>query len=88
MILPAAVGTNGAYYVIELKLGRGADAAVGQLLRYIAAVRKQMAHDKPVYGVLVASSVTDKLRYAVSELRDRIFVMQYELKVSLEQVTI
>lgn len=83
-----AVGADGAYYVIELKLGRGPDAAVGQTLRYIAAIKKAVAQGKPVYGVIIASSITDKLRYAASEVQDRIFVMQYELKVTLGRVDV
>lgn len=81
-----AIGDNGAFYVLELKLSKGPDAAVGQTLRYMAAVRSTLAKDRPVYGVIVASTVTDRLRYAVSEVRDRIFVLQYELQVSLEPV--
>ena len=81
-----AVGANGAYYVIELKLGRGPDAAVGQTLRYIAAVKKTIAQGNPVFGVIIASAITDKLRYAASEVQDRIFVMQYDLKVTLNRV--
>jgi len=81
-----AVDNDGAYYVIELKLGRGPDAAIGQTLRYIAAIKKTIAKGSPVYGVIIASSITDKLRYAASELKDRIFVMQYELKVTLNKV--
>ena len=83
-----AVGENGNYYVIELKLGRGPDAAVGQTLRYIAAIKKSLSKDATVFGVIVASSITDKLRYAASEVADRIFVMQYELKVTLGKVDV
>ena len=83
-----AVGANGTYYVIELKLGRGPDPTVAQTLRYIAAIKKEVAQGKPVYGVIIASSITDKLRYAASEVQDRIFVMQYELKVTLERVNL
>jgi endonuclease len=81
-----AVGENGAFYVLELKLSKGPDAAVGQILRYMAAVRATVAKEKPVFGVIVASTVTDRLRYAVSEVRDRIFLLRYELQVSLEPV--
>lgn len=81
-----AVGANGAYYVLELKLSKGPDAAVGQVLRYMAAVRSQLAQGQPVYGVIVASTVTDRLRFAVSEVRDKVFLLQYELQVSLAPV--
>lgn len=83
-----AVGANGAYYVIELKLGRGPDAAVGQTLRYIAAIKKTIANGSPVYGVIIASTITDQLRYAASEVQTLISVMQYDLKVTLKKVTV
>lgn len=82
-----AFGADGAYYVIELKLGRGPDSAVGQTLRYITAIKKTIAKGNPVYGVIVASTITDKLRYSVSEVQDRIFVMEYELKVTLRKAS-
>jgi hypothetical protein len=81
-----AVGQDGAYYVIELKVSRGADAAVGQVLRYMGAVRKSIAAGKPVYGVIVAASFTDRIRAALSEVRDRVFALEYELKVSVRPI--
>jgi hypothetical protein len=81
-----AAGDNKALYVLELKLSKGPDAAVGQTRRYMAAVRATLAQGNPVFGVIVASEVTDRLRYAVSEVRDRVFLLQYELQVSLQPV--
>lgn len=81
-----AVGENKAFYILELKLSKGADAAVGQLLRYMAAIRSSLAQGNPVYGVIVASEITHGLRYAVSEVRERVFLLQYELQVSLRPV--
>jgi endonuclease len=81
-----AVGDNRALYVLELKLSKGPDAAVGQTLRYMAAVRSSIANGNPVYGVIVASTVTDRLRYAVSEVRDRVFILRYELQLSREPI--
>jgi hypothetical protein len=52
----------------------------------MAAVRATLAQGNPVFGVIVASEVTDRLRYAVSEVRDRVFLLQYELQVSLQPV--
>jgi RecB family endonuclease NucS len=81
-----AVGDNGAFYVLELKLSKGPDAAVGQTLRYMAAIRASIANGKPVFGVIVASTITDRLRFAVSEVREKVFMLRYELQVSLESV--
>ena len=80
-----AVAENGTLYVIELKVSRGADAAVGQVLRYMGAVRKNVAKGKPVFGVIVAAALTEKLKMALSEVKDKVFAVEYELKVSLKQ---
>lgn len=82
-----AVGANGAFYVIELKVSRGADAAVGQVLRYMGAIRSTVAAGKPVYGVIVAASLTDRLRLALAEVKDKVFAVEYELQVSLRDVS-
>ena len=82
-----AVGANGTFYVIELKVSRGADAAVGQILRYMGAIRTSVAAGKPVYGVIVAASLTDRLRLALSEVKDKVFAVEYELQVSLRNVS-
>jgi endonuclease len=82
-----AVGSNGAFYVIELKVSRGADAAVGQVLRYMGAIRGGVAAGKPVYGVIVAASLTDRLRLALSEVQDKVFAVEYELQVLLRDVS-
>lgn len=78
-----AVGSNGALYVIELKVSRGPDAAVGQVLRYMGAIRHTIANGNPVYGVIVAASISDKLRFALSEVKEKVFAMEYELQVAL-----
>lgn len=41
----------GDFYVFELKLGRGPDSALGQILRYMGWVAKHIAKDRKVYGV-------------------------------------
>ncbi|MFX1689280.1 endonuclease NucS [Paraburkholderia sp. A2RI-6] len=61
-------GADGAFYVLELKLARGSDAVIGQILRYMAWVRTNLAKGSPRYGVVVASGASDKLKYAASEV--------------------
>ena len=77
-----ARGDDNAWYVIELKLGRGPDAALGQTLRYMGWIKHQLAGDAPVYGVVIAAETSDKLRYAAS-MATGIFLMEYDLKVAL-----
>lgn len=78
-----AKGADGAFYVLELKLARGSDAVIGQILRYMGWVRHNLANGSPVYGVVVTSETSNKLKYAASEVPD-IFVMEYELQFSLK----
>ena len=52
---------TGEYVVIELKKGRSADKVFGQLSRYMGWVKKNLAKGEPVRGVIVGSSIDDKL---------------------------
>ena len=49
------------YVVIELKKGRSADKVFGQLSRYMGWVKKNLAKGKAVRGIIVGSSIDDKL---------------------------
>ncbi|AMM23702.1 endonuclease NucS domain-containing protein [Variovorax sp. PAMC 28711] len=77
-----ARGHDDAWYVIELKLGRGPDAALGQTLRYMGWIKHKLAGNQSVYGVVIAAEISDKLRYAAS-VTTGIFLMEYDLKVAL-----
>lgn len=81
-----AIG-NGDFYVLELKLGRGPDATLGQILRYMGWVKKHLAGNKNVFGVIVASDIAQKLRYAATQVPN-VQLMEYDLKVDLRSVTL
>ncbi|WP_175762456.1 DUF7669 domain-containing protein [Burkholderia anthina] len=78
---------NGDFYVFELKLGRGPDATLGQILRYMGWVKKHLAGGKNVFGVIVASDIGEKLRYAASQVPS-VRLMEYDLKVDLRPVAL
>lgn len=78
-----AKGADGAFYILELKVARGSDAVIGQVLRYMGWVRENLANGAPVYGVVVASSTSDKIKYAASEVPN-ILLMEYELSFALK----
>jgi RecB family endonuclease NucS len=59
-----AVDNQGSCVVIELKLSRGYDRVIGQLLRYMAWVEQNMDSAKPVRGIIVAKEITDDLKLA------------------------
>jgi endonuclease len=76
-----AIDKEGAYVVIELKVSRGYDRTIGQLLRYMAWVKKNMETQKPVRGFIVAKEITDDLKLAASLVSD---VRLVEYKISFE----
>ena len=52
---------TGGYVVIELKKGRAADKVFGQLSRYMGWVKKNLAKDAEVSGMIVGSNIDAKL---------------------------
>src|SRR5262249_55615611 len=64
-----AVDAKGALVVIELKVSRGYDRVVGQLMRYMAWIRKNQAEPgQLVRGVIVARELSEDLLLACSLL--------------------
>lgn len=80
-----AVDEQGRFVVIELKVGRGPDAALGQILRYMGWVQQHLAKGAQVQGVIVAAEIPVKLRYAVTQVPS-VTLMEYELGFSVKQV--
>lgn len=81
-----AVDKNNDWVVIELKVSRGYDRVVGQLLRYMAWIRKNHAEEgQKVRGVIVAREISDDLTLACSELSG-IQLFEYELSVDLKKI--
>jgi RecB family endonuclease NucS len=76
---------SGHLLVIELKVGRSPDAAVGQLLRYMGWVRRHLADGRPIRGLIIAQHASDRLRYAVAELPD-VAVKDYRIHITLNDV--
>ena len=74
--------------VIELKVSRGYDRVVGQLLRYVAWIKKYQAEPgQGVRGIIVAREISEDLKLACSGLSD-VELFEYELSVILRNVEI
>jgi hypothetical protein len=74
------------YVVIELKVSKGHDRVVGQLLRYMGWIKQNLANEnQKVRGVIVAREITEDLILATSMVQD-ITLLEYKLKVSLHKV--
>jgi len=81
-----AVDSAGGYVVIELKVSRGYDRTVGQLLRYVGWI--ELHHADPgqsVRGVIVAKDVSQDLRMACRRITG-VKLFEYRLSVTLESV--
>lgn len=82
-----AVGTDGADVVIELKVSRGHERTIGQLLRYMAWIKEHHAEPgEAVRGIIVARAVSDDLRLAVSMVQN-VAVFEYTLSVAVRRVS-
>jgi hypothetical protein len=76
--------TKSELVVIELKRGHSGDATVGQILRYMNWIRENIATgNQNVRGIIVASEIDEKLRYAVRGLPD-VSVKTYNVTFTLQ----
>ena len=60
---------KGNYVVLELKIGKASDNAVGQILRYIGYIREKWAvkENKEVKGIILSPDYDEQLRLAARE---------------------
>lgn len=80
-----AIDTNNDFVVIELKVSKGYDRVVGQLLRYVSWIRQNLASEnQDVRGLIVARNISADLMLACSELPN-VQLFEYELSVSLKE---
>ncbi len=82
-----AVDAAGGLVVIELKVSRGYDRVVGQLMRYMAWITKNQADgNQRVRGVIVAREISEDLLLACSLIPD-IVLLEYQLSLTLSRVS-
>jgi hypothetical protein len=77
-----AVDDGGAFFVFELKRANSPDKAVGQLARYMGWVKQTIGSGREVFGVVVARSIGENLRYAVSVVPN-VYLFEYEVEFHL-----
>lgn len=81
-----AVDSSNNYVVIELKVSKGYDRVIGQLLRYMAWIK--LHHAEPIQevrGIIIAREISEDLLLACSSIKD-IELLEYQLAVSLRKV--
>jgi hypothetical protein len=74
--------STGDFVVIELKVSRVSDSAIGQILRYMGYVKKNLARDKNVKGMILAEGIDDKAKYALDMIPEVEF-KKYKLNIQL-----
>ena len=82
-----AISDKNEFYVFELKLGRGVDAALVQILRYMGWITEHLAKGRKVHGVIVAEEIGKKLKYAAA-LVNQVRLMEYVLKFEVKTVAL
>jgi hypothetical protein len=80
-----AIDKDDCYVVVELKVSRGYDRVVGQLLRYMGWVEQNMETSQPVRGIIVAREITSDLKLAASRVSG-VRLIEYEISFKLRSV--
>lgn len=79
-----AVDNEGDFYVFELKRSRDSDKAIGQVSRYMGWVHNTIGRDKNIIGVIVAKSISERMKYAASVIPN-IFLFEYKVEFHLTE---
>lgn len=81
-----AVENDSDFVVIELKVSKGYDRAVGQLLRYMGWIEQNLAEPgQKVKGMIIARCISEDLRLATSRITD-VELYEYKLSISLNKI--
>lgn len=81
-----AVDRLGALVVLELKVSKGYDRVVGQLLRYVNWIRQNLAEPgQRVRGIIVCRSMSEDLRLACASIPE-VELFEYQLSVTVSRI--
>lgn len=78
------IDTRNRFVVIELKLAKGRNKALGQLLYYMGWVDKHLGNG-PCRGIIIARDIPDDLVLAIQRAPD-VSLYSYKLAVSVELI--
>lgn len=79
-----AIDSTGGLYVFELKRARSPDHTIGQLARYMGALRRRFGAERSINGVIVAQEITQNLRYAKAVIPN-VSLFEYEVQFKLHR---
>lgn len=80
-----AIDPDGEFVVVELKVSRGYDRVIGQLLRYMGWVESNIADGKQVRGIIVASEITQDLILATKHISNKVKLFEYAISFSIKE---
>ncbi|SDR80317.1 hypothetical protein SAMN05216271_0438 [Halopseudomonas sabulinigri] len=81
-----AVDRNGGFVVCELKVSKGYDRVIGQTLRYMNWVTRELAEpNQSVRGFIICRNISEDLKLAACSIPN-IQLYEYELKVAVTRV--
>lgn len=81
-----AVDKNNCFVVIELKVSKGSDKVVGQILRYIGWVKSNLAElNQKVRGIIIARNISEDLRIACSVVPN-VELYEYNISFTLKSI--
>lgn len=83
-----AIDHNNDLVVIELKVSKGHERVIGQILRYMAWIKfNQAESNQKVRGIIVAREISKDLQLACAYMPN-IDLFEYQLSVSLNRVKV
>lgn len=85
-ILAVSADNNQDFFVIELKLSRGSDQAIGQLTRYMSWVEDNIENCNQVNGIIIAQAIDERLQRSARMISSQVFLYEYMLKFDLSRV--
>ena len=81
-----AVDADDNFVVIELKVSKGYDRVVGQLLRYMSWIEQNLAEGKKVRGWIVAREISYDLKLATTRVSD-VSLFEYGISFQINPVS-
>ena len=83
-----AQDTDGQLVVIELKVSRGHDRTIGQILNYIGWVRENLVKpNQEVRGIIIAKEITEDLRLTCLLPQIPVSLREYSISFSLKDIS-
>ena len=76
---------DGSFVVVELKAGVANEKVCGQILKYIALIKKNISEAKEVRGMIIANEFDNGLKLAVSNLPN-ILLKKYNINFTFEDI--